>query len=114
MNGPALGHWPDQPPRAHQLRAVILSLLDHTPLVLLDHAEEQMFERGIDLEDVIKVLRRGEIVGAITHGLGPNEWKCKVTCQPQYPENKRFVGVVTIVAAAAELLIKTVEWEDEA
>ena len=89
-------------------------MLDHVPVVLLDHAEEQMFKRDIDMEDVIRVLRRGEIVGQIVPGIGADEWKCKVTCQPRYPESKRFLGVVTIVAGASELLIKTVEWEDKA
>lgn len=72
-----------------------------------------MLDRGIYMDDVVSVLRRGEIVGVIEAGINQDEWKCKVTCQPRYPENKRFVGVVTIVAAGAELLIKTVEWEDK-
>ena len=58
MNGPALGHWPDQPPREYQLIAVIRSLLDHVPVVLLDHAEEQMLKRGIDMQDVMPFLSR--------------------------------------------------------
>jgi len=107
-----LGRWPTSPPLAHQLMAVIRSLLEHESIVLLDHAEERMLERDIDMLDVLRVLKTGEIVGAIEAGVGSEEWKCKVIASPRYPEIKRDIGVVTIVVRSSRLLIKTVEWED--
>ena len=80
---------------------------------LLDHAEERMIERDIDMIDVLKVLRIGDIVGPIEPGISEHEWKCKVTASPRYPETAREIGVVTIVVRSSRLLIKTVEWEDE-
>jgi hypothetical protein len=93
--------------------AVIRSLIEHSDPVLLDHAEERMLERDIDMLDVIRVLRTGEIVGTIDPGINADEWKCKVTASPRYPDNIREIGVVTIVVRASRLPIKTVEWEDE-
>lgn len=86
--------------------------MKHDSIVLLDHAEERMLERDIDMIDVLRVLKTGEIVGVIEAGIGPGEWKCKVTASPRYPEMKREIGVVTIVVRSSRLLIKTVEWED--
>ncbi len=93
--------------------AVIRSLIEHGDLVLLDHAEERMLERDIDMFDVLRVLKTGEIVETIEPGDGRDEWKCKVTASPRYPDSNREIGVVTIVVRASRLLVKTVEWEDE-
>jgi hypothetical protein len=95
--GIRLGQWPEKPPRAHQLIAVIRSLVEHADIVLVDHAEERMVARDIDMIDVLRVLKTGEIVGPIEPGVSEQEWKCKVTASPRYPENNR----------------ETVEWEDE-
>ena len=72
-----------------------------------------MLERDIDMLDVLRVLRTGEIVGTIDPGINADEWKCKVTASPRYPDDKREIGVVTIVVRTSRLLIKTVEWEVE-
>jgi hypothetical protein len=109
--GIGLGQWPEKPPIARNLMAVIRSLVDHTDIVLLDHAEERMRGRDIDMFDVRQVLKTGEIVGTIEPGINADEWKCKVTASPRFPEDKREIGVVTIVVRASRLLIKTVEWE---
>lgn len=72
-----------------------------------------MFERDIDMSDVLRVLKTGEIVGAIEAGTSEYEWKCKLTASPRYPDDKREMGVVTIVVRSSRLLVKTVEWEVE-
>ena len=108
-----LGQWPEKPPLSRNLMAVIRSLVEHSDVVLLDHAEERMVERDIDMLDVLRVLKTGEIVGSIDPGISSDEWKCKVTASPRYPDDKREIGVVTIVVRASRLLIKTVEWEVE-
>src|SRR5687768_16188925 len=102
-----------RPPQARKLMAVIRSLVEDSDPVLLDHAEGRMLERDIDMLDVLRVLRTGEIVGTIEPGINADEWKCKVTASPRYPDNNREIGVATIVVRASRLLIKTVEWEDE-
>lgn len=111
--GSRLGEWPQKPPQARQLIAVIRSLVAAVDIVLLDHAEERMIERDIDIMDVLKVLKTGDVVGPIEPGISEHEWKCKVTASPRYPESVREIGVVTIVVRSSRLLIKTVEWEDE-
>ena len=72
-----------------------------------------MLTRDIDMIDVQRVLKTGEVVGPIEPGLDNEEWKCKITASPRYPDNNREIGVVTIVVRASRLLIATVEWEDE-
>lgn len=111
--GGRLGQWPDAPPKEHQILAVIRSLIQDTAVVLLDHAAERMVLRDIDMVDVMRVLRTGEIVGPVEPGINSDEWKCKVTASPRYPDDNREVGVVTIVVRTSRLLIKTVEWENE-
>ena len=111
--GPRLGEWPQKPPEGRQLIAVIRSLVGVVDIVLLDHAAERMVERDLDMIDVLKVLKIGDIVGPIEPGISEQEWKCKVTASPRYPESVREIGVVTIVVRRSRLLIKTVEWEDQ-
>lgn len=109
-----LGRWPDIPPHPRQVMAVIRSLVAESRIVVLDHAEQRMIERDIDQTDLELVLRIGDIVGTIKPGRGLDEWTCKVVAAPRYPSMSREVGVVTIIVADDYLLIKTVEWEDEA
>lgn len=112
MRGIRLGQWPGQPPRPYQLLAVIRSLVEEADIVILDHAEDRMVERDIDIIDVLHVLRSGEIVGPIEPGKDIQEWKCKLTAAPRASGNSREIGVVAIVVRASRLLILTVEWED--
>jgi hypothetical protein len=91
---------------------VIRFLMAEGSTTILDHAQERMDERGIDMGDVINVVKTGNIRGKITPGENPQEWACKVVCQPRYPQNRREVGVVFIVVSTTGLLIQTVEWED--
>lgn len=111
MDSIQVGNWPDEPPRTYQLIEIIRSLAASSRLVLLDHAEERMYERDIDMNDIMTVLRIGEIVGPVEPGRQADEWQCKVTASPDLNAG-REIGVVTIVMSASRLLIKTVEWED--
>ena len=58
---------------------------------------------------MFEVLRTGRIVGEVTPGLYPGEWKAKMCKQMK---GRREVGVATIVVNNNYLFIKTVEWED--
>lgn len=73
------------------------------------HAEDRMDERGITDLDALRVLRTGEIVGAIEPGKKEGEWKCKIVAPVK---GRREVGVVTLLIRNSRLRIKTVEWED--
>lgn len=113
--GTQLGQWPQRPPLAHQLIAVIRSLVQAgAPITLSKHAEERLLQRDLDMTDVLRGFRIGDIVGPVTPGDNPNEWECRVvTPVSRYPEIKREIGIVTVVIDASSLLIGTVRWEDE-
>ena len=68
-----------------------------------------MEERGITDLDALRVLRIGELSGAITPGRERGEWKCKIVAPIK---GRREIGVVTILIRNCKLRIKTVEWED--
>lgn len=73
------------------------------------HAEERMWERDISTMEVFEVLRLGMIDGA--PWLEPEgDQACKVVFRRK---GSRAIGVVTILLIEEELLVKTVEWEDE-
>lgn len=91
---------------------VIRFLMVGGKTTILDHAQERLDERDLDMGDVINVVKTGNIRGKIRPGHNPQEWVCKVVCQPRYPDNRREVGVVIIVVSTTGLLIQTVEWED--
>lgn len=110
--GGQLGEWPKVVPLGNQLLAVIRSLMEDSDPLLLDHAEDQMWARDIDMFDIKAVLKNGDIKGEIRPGKNDQEWICKIVYPARLPENHREIGVVTIVMSAAELLIMTVEWED--
>ncbi len=75
------------------------------------HALERLDERNtIDILDVLKLLRLGEIEGAINPGKNPGEWSCLVTGKCSL--DGRDAGVATIVVREEKLIIKTVEWMD--
>lgn len=68
-----------------------------------------MDERDITTLDALRVLAMGDIVGDITAGNYPGEWKCKVV---ERRKGARDIGVATIVVKEQRIFIKTVEWED--
>ena len=73
------------------------------------HAESQMQWRGITDRMMFEVLRSGSLVGNISPGKNPGEWKAKMAKQMK---GLREVGVVTLVIDNCCLFVKTVEWED--
>lgn len=66
--------------------------------------------RGIELDDVMAVLRLGDIEGPINAGKGPDEWRCLVRGRLDW--TAREAGVATVVVRRDRLIIITVEWMD--
>ena len=73
------------------------------------HAQDRLSERDFTVQDVIKVLQRGDIDELPTRTTR-NEWQCKVTLKLR---GQRTAGAITIILLHERLFIKTVEWEDE-
>jgi alpha-galactosidase len=97
-------------PLPSQIMAMIRFMATETDRVIIgDHAQERMQERGILTDDLFEVLRLGELKGRITPGGYDDEWKCKVVGKPR---GSRQIGAVTIIKMKEYLFIKTVEWED--
>ena len=71
------------------------------------HAQERLAERDFTVQDVIKVLQRGDIDELPTR-TARKEWQCKVTLKLR---GIRTAGVVVIILINDRLLVKTVEWE---
>lgn len=82
---------------------------DSANVKFANHALDRMDERGITTLDALRVLRDGEIKGAIEAGKNLGEWKCKIA---KTMKGSREIGVVTIVMNNRRLFVKTVEWED--
>jgi hypothetical protein len=74
------------------------------------HAQTQMATRAITDVEAIRVLKLGEISGVPWFEPDIGGRGCKVVFRPQ---GGRRIGVVTVVLEDGELLVKTVEWEDE-
>lgn len=79
-------------------------------VLLSPHALAQMAKRGLTDAEVIRALKLGEISGLPWHEPDIGGQACKVVFRPR---GSRAVGVITVVMEADELLVKTVEWEDE-
>ena len=105
-----LGQWPDRPPPAHKLAGLIRFLATESDRIdWAEHAHERMEERDITVRDALRVLRNGDIEGAITPGRSQGKWQCKVV----FPiKGSREAGVATVVIEGERLFVKTVEWED--
>ncbi len=74
------------------------------------HARKQMAQRGLTDVEAIRVLRLGEIKDRPWNEPDIGGRACKVVFRPR---GSRVIGVVTVILDAGELLVKTVEWEDE-
>ena len=102
---------PRIPPHPGELRKRIAELATAGAVSFSAHAfDERSPERGIDINDAIRVLRIGEIEGEIAPGANAGEWKCKMVAKAE--NSSRRIGVVTVVVRLQRLLIATVEWED--
>lgn len=97
-------------PRAADLQAQIRRVaLDSKDVAWSEHALERMESRGITTLDALRVLRTGDIIGAIEPGRSAGEWKCKMVARKK---GSREIGVATVVLRSGRLWVKTVEWED--
>jgi len=98
------------PPRPEKLLQVIKFLAgESSQVIITNHAEERMEQRGITTKMLFDVLRKGTICGEVEPARFEGDFKTKMTCQMP---NRRHVGVVTVVKQAEKLIIVTVEWED--
>lgn len=80
---------------------------DSSNIILTYHAEDRMDERGIDFQDVINVLKSGELVDLRTDKNG------KEILKFVGGEHYRKIGVISIVIKNNQRIkIITVEWED--
>jgi hypothetical protein len=73
------------------------------------HIREQMEARGIDAEDVLRILRTGDVETEPRTGKFRGEWKVKLT---RKLSNGRVAGVVTLIVNDSYLRLLTTEWED--
>jgi hypothetical protein len=103
---------PRKPPHPGELLRIIRELAEAGAVSFSSHAfDDRRPERGIDMPDALKVLKRGMIKGSIVPGDGPGEWKCLVVDKAE--KSSRWIGVATVVINARRILIATVEWEDK-
>ncbi|WP_409567721.1 DUF4258 domain-containing protein [Paracoccus sp. (in: a-proteobacteria)] len=97
-------------PRPAALQTLIRFLAEESSQVIItNHAEERMLERGITSRMLFDTLKCGIITGGIEPTNTPGDFKVKLTNRVG---NGRHVGVVTVVKRNDRLIIVTVEWED--
>ena len=100
-----------QPPHAGDLIRLIRQLAAADKISWSDHAfDERSHERGIELHDVIEVLRLGDIEGEIVPGKKAGEWRCLVVGKLRW--TSREAGIATVVVRKDRLIVVTVEWMD--
>ena len=100
-----------KPPHPGDLIAVIRRLTARGDYSFSKHAiDERMVERGFDAEDVLKIMRLGDIDGPIVAGRRKGEWRCRVV--GSLPWTSREAGVVTVVIREERLIFVTVKWID--
>ena len=78
-------------------------------LIWTDHVQQQMAQRGIDSDAVLRILRSGDIESEPQEGNKPGDWKVKVTLKMA---TGRVAGVVAAITKDDRLVIITTEWED--
>jgi hypothetical protein len=101
-----------KPPHPGDLIKTIRSLASDDKMTFTEHAlNERMPERGIELADVLSILRLGDIEGDIEPGKKPGEWKCLVRGRLEWAS--RDAGVATVVVKKDRLIIITTEWMDK-
>jgi hypothetical protein len=100
-----------KPPHPGDLIATIRRLAVSGAYSFSRHAfEERMLERGFDVDDVLKIVALGGIVGPVVAGRRRGEWTCTVV--GRLPWTSREAGVVTVVVRESRLIFITVEWMD--
>jgi len=78
-------------------------------IVWTDHVNEQMEERGIDADDVLKILRGGYVDEEPEPGKGPLDWKVRVNLKLK---DRRVAVVVTVIQDSTRLILVTAFWRD--
>jgi hypothetical protein len=78
-------------------------------VILTYHAQERMEERGINLDDVLTILRKGSVYAAPRkNDLG--DWQAEM--ERRMPGGRDVVAV-TVIPLGDRLVVKTVMWRDE-
>lgn len=90
------------------LQLVRFLAAESSQVIITNHAEERMYQRGITSKMLFDTLKKGLICGDIEPAK-KGDLKLKLT--HKIP-NLRHVGVVTVVKREEQLIIVTVEWED--
>lgn len=97
-------------PRDADLERSVRELAKDSGLVSFTrHARERLEERGLTDRQALFVLMGGTLVGGVSPGQKPGEWKCKMVARIK---GNRDAGVVTLVVESRRLIVLTVEWED--
>ena len=78
-------------------------------VIITDHAQKRMSERGFTLDDVLAILRKGSIYSP-PHKNEQNEWQADM--ERRMPGGRDAVAV-TVVPQGPRLIIRTVMWRDE-
>jgi hypothetical protein len=79
-------------------------------IIWTDHIEDQMENRAIDADAVLRILRTGYVDSPPTEANRPGEWKAKIT---KRLSSGRVAGVVTVIVKERRLILLTAEWEDK-
>jgi len=82
---------------------------DRSRISFSNHAIRRMAERRVVLEDVMRVLVRGSLSDG-PHRADYSEWTCKMIWRG--PERAGLTVVVLVQTIEANLLVKTVLWEE--
>jgi hypothetical protein len=82
---------------------------DSERLVLTEHMQQRMVERGISTLDVLRILRDGEVEDTPVGARKPGDWRVKLV---RRLDSGRVAGVVTVIASRDTLILVTAEWED--
>lgn len=103
---------PPKPPHPGDLIKIIRDLAERGKLAFTKHAlDDRMDDRGIEVGDVLDILRLGDIEGAIKTGAKPGEWRCLVRGRLEWAG--RDAGIATVVVRKDRLIIVTTEWMDQ-
>jgi hypothetical protein len=90
-------------------RALIAEIARDTSRVIIgDHAQARMEQRGISDVELYRILRCGDVLDDPSR-TRHKEWKCKVVMRLK---GSRVAGAVTIILHDGNLFVMTVEWED--
>ena len=78
-------------------------------VIITDHAQERMAERGVTLDDVLAILRKGWVY-VPPHKNERDDWQTKM--ERRMPGGRDAVAV-TVVPQGSRLIVRTVMWRDE-